>query len=88
MNELAGEADVAGSTVSAFFRKEFGSHAKYQTVRRRDTHKLATSLKVLSGELRPKEFLYGSDPPVATSGRGRRAGRAPGTGQGRGRDEE
>jgi hypothetical protein len=67
VNELARQAQVAPSTVSRFFDKEFGGsqrqegHAKYAIVCR-DAGRLADSLKVLRGEFSPHD-LYGRRPP-------------------------
>jgi hypothetical protein len=66
-NKLARQADVADSTATHFFNKEFGGpeaeegHANYKVVCR-DPGRLADSLKVLNGEFSPDD-LYGRRPP-------------------------
>ena len=66
-NELARLAEVAGSTVSEFFNREFNEgqkrgFAKYRVICR-EPRRLADSLKALRGEFSPHE-LYGRRPPA------------------------
>jgi hypothetical protein len=68
VNELARQAEVAPSSVTLFFNKEFGGkerkdgHSKYQALCRRSAADLVTALKLLNGEFSPY-LLYGSTPP-------------------------
>lgn len=52
VNGLAREADVAPSSASVFFKREYGGHKRY-TVLCRDPGRLVESLKVLNGEFSP-----------------------------------
>jgi hypothetical protein len=65
-NDLARQADVDKATASAFFKREFGGHAKYKTVCRQPAQ-LAAMLKHLNGEY-TADGLFGGTPP----GEGRR----------------
>lgn len=60
-NELARLAQVSPSTASAFFKREFDSHRRYQALCR-DKHGLNFGLKRLNGEF-PGSYLYGRTPP-------------------------
>jgi hypothetical protein len=59
---LAKKADVSPDAVSAFFKKEFGSHAKYKAACYRDLPRVAMLLKMLNEDyiVHP---LFGSAPP-------------------------
>lgn len=59
-NELASKAQVANSTASAFFAKNFGGHDKYRRMCS-NLKKLIPSLKLLNGEY-PPSILYGRSP--------------------------
>jgi hypothetical protein len=62
-NELARQARVSNSTVSAFFKKEFEGHATYRAICM-DRSTLVAALKLLNGEYAPKNLLpYGRRPP-------------------------
>ena len=61
VNQLARAADVASSTASTFFDKEFKGHDKY-TALCRDASGLVAALKLLNGEFAPHD-LYGGRPP-------------------------
>lgn len=54
-NELARLAGVSESTASAFFKKQFGGHAKYRA-KCRDAGTLADALKAVRGEFTPAEL--------------------------------
>ena len=60
-NDLARKAEVADSTASAFFDKEFKGHDKYRAMCR-DRSLLIPALKLLNGEVQPYS-LYGGRPP-------------------------
>jgi len=64
-NELARKADVAKSTASEFFKREFKGHTAYKRLCK-NSSALATSLKSLNEGFAPWE-LYGSDPDKHTS---------------------
>jgi hypothetical protein len=53
VNELAGSVDVVKSTVSAFFKKQFGGHGKYQAMCR-DAATVVAFLRLLNGEVTPR----------------------------------
>jgi hypothetical protein len=55
-NELARLADVAPSTASAFFKKEFESHTKYKQFCHREANLIA-KLMSLNGETIPPELF-------------------------------
>jgi hypothetical protein len=61
VNELARQAEVSASSVSAFFDKQFDGRAKYNAACR-NSATLATALKLLNGEFAPF-LLYGKSPP-------------------------
>jgi hypothetical protein len=61
VNELARAAEVAPSTASVFFDREFRGHDKYKALSR-DVSRLAAALKLLNGEYAPHD-LYGRRPP-------------------------
>jgi hypothetical protein len=61
-NELARQADVKESTASYFFKQNFGSHAEYRALCRRDSRGLIAALKLLNNEFTPQR-LYGRRPP-------------------------
>lgn len=87
-NELARDCHVSKAAVSEFFAVEFNHHAGYKLLCVKDAKTLAMRLSDLNGEQPTRELLYGSNPPQAASGKGRRAGRAPGANEGGQRDEE
>jgi hypothetical protein len=60
-NELARQAGVDKATASVFFKKEFGSHAKYRSLCQH-AGLLAPSLKLLNGEYTPGELFGGKLP--------------------------
>jgi hypothetical protein len=60
-NELARMSGVRNSTASEFFKKEFGSHARYRAFCR-DRALLGNSLKLLNQEVAPWQ-LFGRKPP-------------------------
>jgi hypothetical protein len=60
-NQLARLAEVAKSTTSAFFKREFKGHVKYRAVCQ-DPAQLVAALKLLNQEFSP-HHLYGSKPP-------------------------
>lgn len=61
VNDLAKLADVAPSTTTAFFKKEFRGHEKYKTMCS-DVSSLITALKLLNQEYSP-HHLSGAKPP-------------------------
>jgi hypothetical protein len=61
-NELADLAEVAKSTVSKFFSDVFGGYVAYRA-RCADLHMLRFDLRLLNGELNPKDVPYGRTPP-------------------------
>lgn len=60
-NDLARKANVAESTASAFFKKEFQGHAKYRAACRCQST-LLTALKMLNRDFSP-HILFGRTPP-------------------------
>jgi hypothetical protein len=62
VRSLATKADVSPDTASAFFKKEFGDHAKYRAACRRNPASVATWLKLLNADYSPHP-LFGSIPP-------------------------
>jgi len=60
-NELARQAEVAESTASAFFEKQFQGHDQYRVLCRKQGD-LAAALKLLNGKFSP-HILYGRNPP-------------------------
>ena len=58
VNQLAREIGVSSSTVSGFFKNQFGGYVKY-TQSCQDSAELGISLKILNGELTPS-VLYNS----------------------------
>ncbi|MCC7085283.1 MAG: hypothetical protein IT427_09780 [Pirellulales bacterium] len=59
-NELARLAGVDQATASAFFKQQFGGHAKYWAICA-DAAQLTAALKLLNGEFAP-HHLYGGKP--------------------------
>jgi hypothetical protein len=55
-NELAAEAEVSGSTASAFFNDEFGGHAKYRSCCLKPGQ-LVGVLRILNNEITPRHIL-------------------------------
>ena len=67
VNELARKAEVASSTATEFFNREFshglsGGHKKYRQICMSDASLLVACLKALNGEFSP-HHLYGTTPP-------------------------
>jgi hypothetical protein len=60
-NELARQAEVANSTASSFFTKEFQGHIKYRAMCQ-DAERLVGAMKLLNEEFSPFH-LYGARPP-------------------------
>jgi hypothetical protein len=56
VNVLAKKANVAPASVSQYFKKKFGNHAKYRAACRKPGE-LAFSLKLIRDELSPKDVL-------------------------------
>jgi hypothetical protein len=67
VNELARQAEVAPSTASAFFEKEFKGHDRYRALCVRCASELAAALKLLNDEYSP-HHLYGANPPGEREG--------------------
>jgi hypothetical protein len=61
-NELARLARVEESTASDFFKREFGGHAEYKALCRRDIKGLISALKLLNGEFTPEILCRGKLP--------------------------
>ncbi len=66
-NELARLADVAKRTASAFFKKEFRGHKKYQAMCK-DLPRFVAALKALNGEFRPLDFYDARTPDEVNQG--------------------
>jgi hypothetical protein len=62
LRELARQANIAVSTASTFFKKQFKGHDQYQALCRRSIPELGVALKLLRGEVSP-HHLYGRNPP-------------------------
>jgi hypothetical protein len=62
VNELSANHSVSKSSVSRFFKKEFGSHSKYRNVYCTDTRRLVAGLKKLNGEY-TVDRLFGDTVP-------------------------
>ena len=63
VNNLARQAEVARSSVSLFFEKEFKGHDKYRALCLRSASEVAAALKILNREYSP-HLLYGDCPPA------------------------
>ncbi len=57
VNKLAKHLEISPSTVSGFFKTEFGGHDKYK-IACGNLGNLANSLKILNGDLTPKILFY------------------------------
>jgi hypothetical protein len=60
VNELKERYDVSKASASRFFKKEFGSHAKYRNVYCRDDRYLLAALKKLNDEYTVDQLFGGA----------------------------